>query len=248
MLESEVERRLCAALIATAGGYLRNPVRKSGVTCDVCTTPVEGGYRTCYRCKQHRLHSGVADAVAPVTYAVAGSQSGYMMRGYKAFPRKVEGPYRVVSLLTVLALEKHALCAEPMADAAVTHWASVPSLPVKPGEHPFHRIVSGTAPGREAVLEAASGVANARAVDGGHFTVRGPLPKGAHVLLLDDTWTSGGHAQSAALSLREAGADRISVLVAARWMKSDYQHNARFLGELPDFDPYICPWTGSVCP
>ena len=68
-----------------------------------------------------------------------------------------------------------------------------------------------------------------RDLDPGHFRAAAPLPAGAHVLLVDDTWARGGHAQSAALALRAAGAARISVLVAARWINEDYGGNAAFL-------------------
>jgi hypothetical protein len=36
------------------------------------------------------------------------------------------------------------------------------------------------------------------------------------VLLLDDTWTSGGTAQSAAVALKRAGARSVAVVVAGR--------------------------------
>ncbi len=39
---------------------------------------------------------------------------------------------------------------------------------------------------------------------------------GRHVLLLEGTWTSGGHSQSAALALRHAGAASVAILVLAR--------------------------------
>lgn len=70
------------------------------------------------------------------------------------------------------------------------------------------------------------------------------------MLLLDDTWATGGHAQSAALGLRSAGAAHISLLVAARWIKTDYGDNAVFLRSLADrdYDPEVCPWTGGGCP
>jgi hypothetical protein len=71
----------------------------------------------------------------------------------------------------------------------------------------------------------------------------------SHVLLLDDTST-GGHAQSAVLGLRAAGAARVSLLVVARWIKKDFGNNAEFLRELADrdYDPEICPWAGGNCP
>jgi orotate phosphoribosyltransferase len=69
-------------------------------------------------------------------------------------------------------------------------------------------------------------------------------------VLIDDTWTSGGHAQSAVLALRGAGAARVSVLVVARWIKEDFAGNKEFLRELAgrDYDPGSCPWTSGKCP
>jgi hypothetical protein len=108
MLQPQVTERLHRALIATAGGYLRNPVRQNGVTCPVCATPA-GGYKVCYPCNQHRVHPGLADRVAALTYAVARSQSGYVMRGYKARPR-IDEHYKVVAMLVLLAMAKHGAC------------------------------------------------------------------------------------------------------------------------------------------
>jgi orotate phosphoribosyltransferase len=127
----------------------------------------------------------------------------------------------------------------------ITHWAAVPSLSAKPGKHPFHRIVKGSAPGVEVSLTAAVNCPNPRAVDENHFIPDRRLPANSHVLVLDDTWTSGGHAQSAALSLRKAGVKRISVLVAARWIKREFGNNAEFPDRLPDYNPETCPWTGA---
>lgn len=247
MQESEAEKRLQAAVIASAGGYLRNPVRQDRVTCAVCTTPIEARFSLCFACNGHRAHGGVADAVAPITYAVAMQQSGYVMRGYKAHP-PVRDHYRLVWMFTLLALSKHGRCAEVTVNAPVTHWAAVPSLPAKPTPHPFRRIVAGSAPGTEIRLVAAPRPSAPRTLDANHYRADVRLPAGSHVLLLDDTWAKGGHAQSAALAVRRAGAGKVSIMVAARWIKREYADNARFLDGLPDYDPDICPWTGGVCP
>lgn len=53
-----------------------------------------------------------------------------------------------------------------------------------------------------------------------HFLCGGQLHQGSHVMLIDDTWASGGHAQSGALALRKSGASKVSVLVVARWLKA----------------------------
>ncbi len=68
------------------------------------------------------------------------------------------------------------------------------------------------------------------------------------MLLIDDTWTTGGHAQSAVLALRRAGAAWVSVLVVGRWLKEDYGDNREFIANLGDYDPCLCPWTGAACP
>ena len=132
----------------------------------------------------------------------------------------------------------------------MTHWATVPSLPAKPGDHPIHQILTKIAPGREARLTAAASCQHPREVNQDHFSAAAQLPPGSHVLLVDDTWTSGGHAQSAVLALRIGGAARVSVLVVARWIKEDFGDNATFLRNLAnqDYDPQICPWTGGACP
>jgi hypothetical protein len=257
--------RLSAALVASAGGYLRNPVRQELHTCAVCATPVTG-FRLCYQCQRRRGRTGLADATGFLAYAVAGRQSGYVMQGYKARP-PVPEHRTIVTLLVLLGLARHAGCAEPAGCAAhagsagrpgsagrasvpVTHWATVPSLPAQPGEHPLHAIVRRLAPGSEVALAAADEVEYSRDLAPGHFRAAAPLPAGAHVLLVDDTWARGGHAQSAALALRAAGASRISVLVAARWINEDFGGNAAFLRGLAerDYDPAICPWTGATCP
>jgi hypothetical protein len=245
--DHEAVARLSAALVSRAGGYLRNPVRQDRVTCAVCTTPV-AGYERCYQCSQYG-QGGLADAVSFLTYAVAGQQSGYVMRGYKA-PRPLEEHRTIVTLLIVLALSGHARCAGLLAGTPVTHWATVPSLPAKPGEHPLHEIVGGLATGGEATLVAAARAEFPRDVSPRHFSAGVALPPGSHVLLIDDTWAGGGHAQSAALALRKAGAKHVSTLVVARWIKEDFGGNAKFLSEVSsrDYDPGICPWTGGNCP
>jgi len=89
MLNQEAIAGLRAALVSVGGGYLRNPVRRTGVTCVTCTTPVSG-FDRCYVCNGHRTHPGLADNVAFLTYAIAGIESGYVMRGYKARPSVTE--------------------------------------------------------------------------------------------------------------------------------------------------------------
>src|ERR1700751_5460924 len=58
------------AQVRAAGGYLRNVVRPPPITCRVCAAPVDG-FDRCWRCDRARRIGGVADVVAPLTYAIA---------------------------------------------------------------------------------------------------------------------------------------------------------------------------------
>jgi hypothetical protein len=249
MTEQDPLARLRDSLVARAGGYLRNPVRLAKVTCAVCARP-SGGFERCYQCRLHRYFDGLADATAIMTYAVAGQQSGYVMRGYKATPAPAGEHHLVVRLLAALGVAGHTRCAGALAEAPVSYWATVPSLPARLDEHPLHRIVAPFAPGREVRLAAAPRAQYPRDVSPDHFIIADQLPPDAHVLLVDDTWVSGGHAQSAAMALRKSGAARVSLLLVARWMTRDTSTGARFLRELEarDYDPAVCPWTGTSCP
>jgi hypothetical protein len=231
-----------------AAGYLRNTIREAG-TCAVCCTPT-GGYSQCTACRDHAQAFGaqLADLVAPIVYAVGGDQTGYVMRGYKS-QRPVEEHVGIVAMVAMLGVGLHTACAGVLLDSPVTHWSTVPSLPAKPGPHPLRRLVHPAADGPEVTLAAAAAVSDARLVTPTHFSAPA-LPKDSHVLLVDDTWTRGGHAQSAALALRAAGASHVSVMVVARWVNPEFRDNAEWLRRrlTRDFDAYTCPWTGAGCP
>jgi hypothetical protein len=235
-------------LTAIGGGYLRNPVRTKAVTCADCATPVSG-YNRCFVCNGYRGRTGLADATAFLTYAVAGQKSGLVMRGYKARPPVTEHR-QVVGLMLLVALEGHTKCIEALAGLTVTHWAVVPSLPAKLYLHPLRGLVDGRVTGTEVPLAAATSAPQPRAVNSDHFTCNMQMPQGSHALLIDDTWATGGHAQSAVLALRKAGATWISVLVVARWLNEDYGDNKQFIADLAtrDYDPSLCPWTSGQCP
>jgi hypothetical protein len=252
-----IEERIAATLVNVAGGFLRNTVHVPGVTCQVCRTTVNPGFNLCYACEGHRsmgLGMPTADHVGMLTYAIEGKQSHYLMRGYKSNRLDIAEHRNIVSWMTFCAMFYHLQCLSSLSGIRVTHWATVPSLPAKSGEHPLHAIVSSLmAQWPEVELTAALDVPEnvRRFFRADHFRVETPLPSGVHVLVIDDTWTSGGHAQSAALSIRKAGAARVSIMNLARYFKEGYGDNAKFVaGYLTDdYHPAVCPWTSDgVCP
>ena len=72
---------------------------------------------------------------------------------------------------------------------------------------------------------------------------------GEHFLLVDDTWTTGGHVQSAAGALKRAGAGYVTTLVLARWIDPAWDNTTAVIRDHlnADFDPALCPFTGTIC-
>lgn len=90
-----------------------------------------------------------------------------------------------------------------------------------------------------------------RQLNPAYYQIRTSFPRGRHVMVLDDTWVSGGHAQSVALALKRAGAAKVSILVIARWLDMrDYRTKCVYQTRIEPrpYNPNICPWTGGSCP
>ena len=58
--------------------------------------------------------------------------------------------------------------------------------------------------------------AEGRTVLVGRYRATQALAGGPAVLLIDDTWTTGGRAQSAAIALHDAGAAKVAVVILGR--------------------------------
>ncbi|MFI9388180.1 hypothetical protein [Kutzneria sp. NPDC052558] len=65
---------------------------------------------------------------------------------------------------------------------------------------------------------------------------------GLRVLLVDDTWTTGANAQSAAARLRLAGAERVAVIVLGRWFDADHPAASSYVAQVREslFDWFTC--------
>jgi adenine/guanine phosphoribosyltransferase-like PRPP-binding protein len=54
-----------------------------------------------------------------------------------------------------------------------------------------------------------------------------------NVLLIDDTWTTGSNAQSAAFALKDAGASTVGFVVIGRYVAREYEDHGARLDALP---------------
>lgn len=246
------------------GGYLRNTIREPWVTCRVCTRPVNG-YLDCYQCdRQPGLADGfrLASQVLPVVYAVNGvpdrGQSAHLLRAYKHPQMTTQMLRTQVAFLVALALQEHGGCMErAVGRARMSAWTTVPSTRERPGVHPLVFAVQsgGFAPGHRVEFAPGPTVnAPAHTLAPRRWIAADPdAVAGRHVLVIDDTWTSGANAQSAAAALTAAGADDVTVLAVARWINNDRYAEA-FIRErlhapgVPDYSPRVCPVTGGPCP
>jgi len=128
-------------------------------------------------------------------------------------------------------------------------WATVPSLRDRGHPQALHTISTGLLRNMpEAVLTKSDDVRDPRSYRPENFTVRTDV-RNWHVLLIDDTWTTGSHAESAAAALKRAGAAAVTLLVLARWLDPGRGNTGAFMREelTEDFDPDRCPF-GPTCP
>ena len=186
--------------------------------CAVCRGPARAGYARCYQCARHDLlgPSLLADAVAPISYAVKGTAFAAALWRYKSW--RSPDPAARASLLALLLtfLHDHGRCVWRHAGMpAPGRLAVVPTGCGRPGPHPLLELAApylrlplarlAVRPGRQG-----------RDPDASRFfyAERGGL--GADVLLLEDSWVSGASAQSAAAALKRAGAGRVAVIVLGR--------------------------------
>jgi predicted amidophosphoribosyltransferase len=244
---------IARALARSAGGYLRNTIREPHLTCATCTTPIPSDAERCRTCTQRLGTTGIADLVVPLTYAVAGAPSHELVRDYKDdFDPAVRARLsRVLEQLLFCAVVLHQNCIEHRIGRAIDRRLVIPSLSGRTGVHPLAAIATRmNAHTPTPALQRGAGATGERVVSGEQFRLhpRDTDLRGEHVLLLDDTWTSGSRTQSAALTLRRHGAAHVSVLVIGRYLKPG--PNAAFIQTRlrRDYDPYCCPVTGGECP
>ncbi len=190
--------------------------------CATCKRSVVGGFPHCYQCVGHRALPFRADVVAPIALAVEHEQWAHELSGYKNSSSLEARLSMAVGIGAVLWrwLDAHEACIRRSAGA--DDFLIVTSVPSTRGrqQHPLPRlltnIVKSTA-GRYADLLRANPdyPAGSRDARLDRYLVDRQL-RGESVMLVDDQWTSGGHAQSAACALKLAGAGRVAVVALGR--------------------------------
>jgi predicted amidophosphoribosyltransferase len=231
-------QRTIDEVAAPYSNFLVRVPRVAHDVCQVCRSAVEG-WPTCYPCNDalKKLGAATADVVAFVSMAPNDGQMATELFTYKRPDMRldVRRP-RQIGLAAVLWkwLSLHERC---MASTfGVTKFdviTTVPSSSGRLGTHPLEEIastiVTGTAQRYEALLSLGTSEAGHRGFAADRF-VPSETAAGRRVLVIDDTWTTGAHAQSASAAVKAGGATGVGVLSIGRWFNVGWGTNRDWIG------------------
>jgi predicted amidophosphoribosyltransferase len=201
---------------------------------DVCATCFNftAGYTRCWAC----AHGQPAlDTVAPISYSVAREQLHHALASYKRLNGDVARRLQAV-LAAILwrFLADHEGCIAKAAGASAGSFDLVTTVPsgdpARDDRHPLRTIVGElVAPTRERhqrLLRRTDTETEPRSFSETKFQAIRPI-EARSVLLIDDTWTTGASAQSAAAALKQAGAYRVAAVVIGRHLNREWHENDR---------------------
>jgi predicted amidophosphoribosyltransferase len=222
------------------------PAEAAGV-CAFCRNLISSDFEVCFRCS---AQPQLLDVIVPVSVAVAGSSWYRTLRDYKT----TSGPRQHRQRATIAAVLWRFLAAHEPCIARAAQISgfeivtTVPSSsPRRDGSQPLRQIVSTmcwhTLARHRRVLRPAAVADPTRTFDPGRFESTGRLD-GKSVLLIDDLWVTGAHAQSAAAALRSAGAGPEALVVLGRFLNPSHEHVVGRLNNTP-FSWHDC--TSSIC-
>lgn len=188
--------------------------------CDVCHGAPGGTWSRCYSCKlttEQVTHP--CELVVPISLYEIPSQLHKVLRYYKHTTHPSAGAFGwKLSGALGYFLVRHAGCIAAAAGGAWDRIATVPSSKQRPGVHPLVSVVKRVkqlAPLHEDLLvPGPHEVGHRKAHDEGYVTTR--QLAGERVLLIDDTFTTGARAQSAASAIALAGGQVAAVVAIGR--------------------------------
>jgi hypothetical protein len=225
---------------APYANFMLNPAPAAAGVCSTCWTFHDPGFDECYRCG-HQPND--ADVVVPITYSVGNGQMHHSLRHYKdGATRRIRDRF-TLELAAVLwrFLLGHEYCVATAANAREFSLLTVvPSATTQRDDSRWRlrylvgEVVDHTAERFEGVLRPTDSGTPGHQYDPSRYQARRPLD-GDDVLLIDDTWTTGGSVQAAAYALKRAGARTVGVVVMGRHINREYGDNDERLRQLPPF-------------
>ena len=250
------------------GSYAKNVIYHSryGHVCPTCGGPKKSDFQTCFGCGREADEADnsngtirLADTVRISHYAIKYDQMYRVMDGYKKTDDPSSHGYQT-TLKYILgdALFIHYRCIREATGKHPTAWTTIPSTKTSTARY-----------GRPSVLESLVAPILApfrlkhvpiRSLDVKHryrvvpeaFELCSPQrPEDLeHVLVIDDSWTSGGTSQSVAAMLKRHGAKQVTIYCAARIIDLGYAAGiSPSVAEGYRNLPYEikCPWMLDQC-
>lgn len=238
---------------------LYNPVREQGVTCIVCCEPINPGVELCRQCSSavHDWPTLLADRVVPLTYA-SDTETPQIRRDlaqYKNSPT-ASGRAAAAPPLTYLIwyfTHRHRFCLDRESSLQVSALIAVPSGHTvgRPDGNPLLQLARYLPPSWERVAAERISDAAARIIDPETVELSSDVDlSGRHVVVFDDTWTTGASAQGVSVAAKRAGAAQVSIIVIGRWANDGWRPSREFFHQRPHtaWTGDVCPVTGGVCP
>ncbi|MFI7298128.1 hypothetical protein [Streptomyces sp. NPDC050121] len=234
--------------------FLVHPLLPGTGVCKVCRGTANAGYPTCRQCQQAGaiLGAGLADAVVPVSLALKGEQYANELWRYK----NATGPQRQYFRMGLAAVLWRFLAAHESCIAnhcAVPGFGIVTTVPSTSGRdaHPLRTMTAETVGAtRDRYRDLLTPEPNAAALGRtpSRARYRSTALWGEDVLLIDDTWASGNHAQSASAALKAAGAGSVAIVVLGRHLNISFGDTATLVEQarLRKFSWETCalrPWS-----
>lgn len=221
------EKLTVAEASAAYESAMRNMAPPGPTVCPTCHAFIAPHYNVCRPCSQQ---PDELDAVVPITYSENRGPLHHALRMYKDGPQEEVRRYAIVRLTAVLwrFLEAHEGCLA--SHVGVSSFDLVTTVPSSTSDADDRRDRLRTmvgwcrpvAPRLDRVLRATANAEAGHHYDAGRYTTVKSIA-GSDVLLIDDTWTTGGHAQSAAHALHRAGASRIGLVVIGRHVRPEWE-------------------------
>lgn len=214
-----------------ANFMLNPPAPSTADTCSVCL-PFTDGFGTCYRCGHNHQY---LDAVLLISYSTHLGQLHTALYQYKRGETSVSRRFQVeLSAVLWRFAGRHEACLAR--HVGVTTFDVVTTVPSSSAErdrhHPLPQMVASviepTRARYERLLSRSASPVAERAVDPQKYEASRELGD-QRILLIDDTWTTGANAQSAAAALKGAGASAVGLLVVGRHIHDDFSDNERRL-------------------
>lgn len=200
--------------------------------CQICFNLIGSECTHCRACRTGENH---LDALAAISYSVSGSELHRKIEAYKRHAEPfVRDAVRDLAVILERFLSAHELCVGGRERFHLV--TTVPSSDPRRDQHnQLRRIVAGLVPAvssRHQRLLLPTGIAvKARSFNRARYQAVASL-SGQRVLLIDDMWTTGASAQSAAAVLRDAGASYVAAAVIGRHLNRGYRDNQARLADL----------------